>query len=61
MYWHCDICDKVKYEEYKNNRLQSGFNKRLANSIIRKYIITKPDKIDDTIRKYLGLHYRKYE
>ena len=24
MYWRCDICDKVIYEEFRNNHLQSG-------------------------------------
>ena len=58
MYWSCDICDKVIYEQFRNNHLQSGFHKRLANSIIRNYVITnpKPIKIDDTIQKYLRLH-----
>ena len=39
------------------------FHKRLANSIIRKIIIThpKPNKLDDTIRKYLRSHYKKHE
>ena len=62
MHWRCDICDKVMYEEFRNNHLQSGFHQRLANSIIRKYIITnpKPNKID-TIIKYLRSHYKKYE
>ena len=43
------------YDEFRKNHLQSGFHKRLANSVIRKYIINnpKPNKIDDTIRKYL--------
>ena len=50
------------YEEFRNNNFQSGFHKRLANSIIRNYIIAnpKPKRIDDTIRKYLGSHYKKY-
>ena len=63
MYWHCDICDKDIYEEFIDIHLQSGFHKRLANSIIRRYVITNPksNKIDDTIRKYLRLHHRKYE
>ena len=63
MHWCCDICDKVMYEIFKYNHLQSGFHKRLANSIIRKHIFThpKPNKIDDTIRKYLRSHYKKFE
>ena len=63
MYWRCDICDKVTYEEFRSNHLQSGFHKGLANSIIRKYIITipKPNKTDDAIRKYLRSHYGKCE
>ena len=63
MYWRCDICDIVIYEEFRNNHLQSGFLRRLVNLINRKYIITNPEpnKIDDIIRKNLGLHYRKYE
>ena len=62
MNWRSDICDKVMYEEFRNNHLQFGFHKRLANSIIRKYIITnpKPNKNDDTIRKFLRSHYKKY-
>ena len=36
MHWRCDICDKVMYEKFENNHLQSGFHKRLAKSIIRK-------------------------
>ena len=63
MYWHRDICDKVVSKELRNNHLQSGFHKSLANLITRKYSITKskPKKIDDTIRNYLRLHYKKYE
>ena len=59
MHWCCDISDKDMYESFRNNHLQSGFHKRLANSIIRKCIITypKPNKIDDTVRKYLRSHY----
>ena len=50
-------------EEIRNIHPQSGFHERLANSIIRKYIITnpKPYKIDDIIRKYSRLHYTKYK
>ena len=57
------VIDKIIYQEFANNHLRSGYRKRLANSIIRKYVITnqKPNKIDDTIRKYLRFHYRKYE
>ena len=63
MYWRCDICDKIIYEEIAKNHLQSGYHKRLSRSIIRRYIITnpKPNKIDDTIRKNLRFHHRKYE
>ena len=61
MYWTCDICDKVIFEEFRNNHLQFGYHKRLANSIIRKYIFTKPDGVDDTIAKYLRKHFKKYE
>ena len=43
MYWSCDSCDKVIYEEFRTNHLRSGYHKRLANSIIRKYIIVKPN------------------
>ena len=62
MYWRCDICDKVMYEEFRNNHFQSRFHKRLGNSIIRKNIITnpKPNKTDDTISKFLRSHYNKY-
>ena len=63
MYWHCEICDKIIIEENGNNHLQSGFHKRSAVLIIRKYNITnlKPNKIDDIIRKYLRLHSNKHE
>ena len=63
MHWSCDICDKDFSEEYKNNHLQSGFHKRLANLIVRKYFVTNPklNKIDDTIKKFLRIHYRKTE
>ena len=62
MYWHCEICDKVIYEEFRINHLQSRFHKRLVNSIIKKYIITNPksNKIDDKNRKHLRLHYKGY-
>ena len=58
MHWRCDICEKVMYEEVRNIHLQSGFHKRLSNSIIRKYFVTNPapNKIDDIIRKNLRLH-----
>ena len=42
MYLNCEICDKVMYEIFRNNHLQSGFHKRLANSIIRKCIFIYP-------------------
>ena len=63
MYWSCDICDKVINEDFRNNHLKSGFHKRLLNSIMRKYVISnpKPNKIDDTIKKYLRLHCKNYE
>ena len=61
MYWSCDICDKVIYEEFRDNHLQSRYHKRLANSIIRKFIISEPNGVGKTISKYLRLHYRKYE
>ena len=63
MYWCCDVCDKVIYENFANNHLRSGYHKHLPDSIIRRYIITNPEpnKIDDTIRKSLRLHYRKNE
>ena len=63
MYWRCDICDKVINEEFRDNHLQSGYHKHLVNLVIRKYIITnpKPKNFDDTIRKHLRVHYRKYE
>ena len=59
----CDISDKVMYEEFRNINFQSGILKRLAVSIIRKFIITnpKPNEIDYTIRKHLRSHYKKYE
>ena len=63
MYWRCDICDKIFYEEFANNHLQSGYHKLLSDSFIRRYIFTnpKPKKIDDMIRKSLSFHYRIYE
>ena len=63
MYWLCGICDKIIYEELANNHLHSGYHKRLSDSIIKRYIVTnpKPNKINDTIRKYLRFHYKKYE
>ena len=33
IHWRCDGCDKVIYEKLRNNNLQSGFHKRLANTI----------------------------
>ena len=63
MYWCCDVCDKVMYEELRDNHLQSGFHKRSANSIIKKCFVTdpKPTKIENTIGKYLRSHYKTYE
>ena len=51
------------YEKVSNNHPKSGFHKRLTNSFIGKYIILnpKPNKLDDTGRKYSRLHYRKNE
>ena len=48
---------------FANIHLQSGYHKRLSDSIIQRYILTnpKPNKVDDTVRKNLGFHYRKYE
>ena len=61
MYWSCDICDKIIFEQFKDNHLQSRYHKRLAKSVIKKNINTNPtpNKFDDTIRKYVILHYRK--
>ena len=63
MYWRCDILDKVLYDVFRHNHLQSGSHIRLANLIIRRYITTilEPNKIDDIFGKYLRLHYRKYK
>ena len=51
------------YKEVRNNHLQSRFHKQLAISIIRKYTINnpKPNKINDIIRNYLKILYKKYE
>ena len=61
MYCSCDICDKFLYEEFRNNHLQPGYRKRLANSIIRKYFIIKPDKFVEIIANYSRSHNGKYE
>ena len=61
MYWHCNICDKIFYEEFRTNHHQSGYHKRLASLIIRKYIIAKPNGFVESIAEYLRSHYRKYE
>ena len=61
MYWSCDICDKVIYEQFRIIHLQPGYHKRLANSTIRKYIISKPDGVGQTIAKHLRSHFRNYE
>ena len=61
MYWNCDVCDKVMYEEIRTNHLRSGYHKRLAYSIIRKCIIVKPNGVGETIAEYLRSHYGKYE
>ena len=59
MHWRCEICNKIMYENSRNNHLQSGFHKCLATLIFRKYIISNPKstKIDDTVRKFLRSHY----
>ena len=51
------------YEIFRKNHLQSGLHKRLANSITSKYNITylQSNKIDDTIKKFLRSHFKKYE
>ena len=43
--------------------IESKYHSSLVNSIIRRYIIAKstPNKIDDIIRKYLKIHFEKYE
>ena len=55
MYWYCEVRDNITNEEMKINHLESKFHNSFVNSIIRKYIISNPppDKIEDTIRKYL--------
>ena len=31
MHWMCNICDKVIYEEFRSNHLQSRYHTRLTN------------------------------
>ena len=61
MYWHCEICDKIMNEKYRNKHLESEFHSFLVNSNMRRN--TKPNptpyKIDDIIRKYLIIQYKK--
>ena len=49
-------------EELNNNFRESQFDISFVNSIIRRHIISNslPDKIEDTIRKSLRIHYGKY-
>ena len=61
MYWPCDVCDIEIYEQFTDKHLQSGYFKRLANSIIRKYNTFKTNRVGETIAEYLKSHYRKYE
>ena len=44
MHWRCEICNKIMYENSRNNHLQSGFHKRLATSIFRKYNISNQNQ-----------------
>ena len=61
MYWHCEICDKIRNEKFRIKHLESKFHSSLVNSILGRYIISKSahDKIEDTVRKYLRFHYGK--
>ena len=63
MLWFSDICDKVIYEEFRSNHFESGFHKRSANSIVRRYIINnpKPNKINNRVKRFLRLHHKKYD
>ena len=63
MKFHCEICDKVMNEGFRNNHLESKYHSPLVNSSIRRYFIANPipNKIDDIIRKYLKVHFEKYE
>ena len=63
MKFHCEICDKVMNEEFRNTHFESKYHSSLVNSITRKYIIANPtpNKIDDILRKYLSVHLEKYE
>ena len=56
MYWSCDNCDEVIYEEFRTNHLRSGYQKQLASSIIRKYSIVEPNGVGDTIAEFLKSH-----
>ena len=61
MYWFCKICDNKMIEEMKIYHLESKFHNSFVNSTIRKYVTSNPlsDNIEDTIRKYLRIHYGK--
>ena len=63
MYWHCEICANRMIQVMKVNHLESKFHIFFVKSIIRKYTISNPllDNIEDTIRKYLRIHYGKYD
>ena len=60
--WHCEICDYIMIEELKNKHLESKFHFSYIHSTIRRYIISNPllNKIEDTIRKSLRIHYGEY-
>ena len=61
LYWHCEICDKIMNENFTKNHLESKFHSSLVNSNVKRYIIPNPtpNKIDDIIRKYLIIQYKK--
>ena len=63
MYWHCRICANIMIEEVKIIHLESKPHISFVNSIIRKDIISIPltDKIEDTIKKDLRIHYDKFD
>ena len=48
--------------ELENGHTKSKFHTFFVNSIIRRYTIPSPlpDKIDDTVRKYLISHYENF-
>ena len=62
MYWHCENCDKKVNEEFRKKYVESTFHSSLVNSIIRRY--NKPNtttnKIDVLIKKYLKIHFEKF-